>query len=92
MFVLRRHDSPDDHLYYVKKAKYEKCYSDLKVILTSVLTIIRMRVIQWVYESLSDVGEFGPGGLIGLVTSGKVTQSLISFDVQASDIENSVSC
>ena len=78
MFVLRRHDSPGDHLHFVKKAKYEKCYSDQKVILTSVLmteilTVIRMRtMIQWVYESLSDVGDFGPGGLIGLVASVRV--------------------
>jgi len=51
MFVLRRHDSPGDHLH-VKKAKYEKCYSDQMVILasvlsemTEVLTVIRKRMI-----------------------------------------------
>jgi hypothetical protein len=60
--------------------------------MTEVLTVIRMRVIQWVYESLSDVGEFGSGGLIDLVASLRVAQSLMSFDMQASDIEDSVSC
>jgi hypothetical protein len=60
--------------------------------MTEVLTVIRMRVIQWVYESLSDVGEFDSGGLIDLVASVRVTQSLMSFDMQASDIEDSVSC
>jgi hypothetical protein len=52
MFILRRHDSAGDHLHYVTKAKYEKCFSDQRVILTSVflkmtevLSVIHMRMI-----------------------------------------------
>jgi hypothetical protein len=93
MFVLERQESAGDNLHYVKKARYENCYSDQKVILTSVfsemtevLTVIRMRMILWVYESFSDVGDFGPGDLIGLVASVRVMQSSMSFDMQASDI------
>jgi hypothetical protein len=48
----RRHDSAADHLHYVKRAKYEKHFSDQRVILTSVflkmtevLSVIRMRTI-----------------------------------------------
>jgi ribosomal 30S subunit maturation factor RimM len=55
--------------------------------MTEVLSVIRMRTILWVYESLSDVGDFGPGDLIGLIVV-RVTQSSVGKTTDATRAGN----